>query len=141
MGIAQSDKPAGLCFHTVTFLDTQRPTAVVLPEGLLLDQGNIFTHPPAPLAVPLRLRRRPHTGALNQSLLLLPLRWRGHFCCIDQKGILFFVDKAAAPGSEPLSRGAAAGRRVTSIGRGAGFDDQSKAQQFKVNQKITQTLW
>ena len=49
----------------------QKQTAAPAPPRLFLPQAAARLRSPPPLAVPPRLRRRPHTGALNHRLLLL----------------------------------------------------------------------
>ena len=88
-------------------------------------------------ALPPGLRPRPHTGALYRGLLLL---FAG--CLQPQstslKAAAWLPDKEAAISSEP-PQGAAAQPRGHRYGRGVGFDEQPKAQQFKAK-KTPSTL-
>ena len=93
--------------------------------------------PPTLLSVPPALRARPHTGALNHKLLLL---FAG---CLQPQSTGLKVappplDEGAAKSSEP-PQGAAAQPRGNRYGRGVGFDEQPKAQQFKAK-KAPSTL-
>ena len=61
--IAEPDKPAGLCFHLVPFLEPQRLTADCLPKTLPLYLGDYFYPPTRPFSgVPLSLRDIPLRG-------------------------------------------------------------------------------